>query len=528
MTRADTDTDTPTQHNKRRIERRVPISRGSHCRRQRISLSTVLTGLLAALFCITLVWPFIFGAGWRAFHHSELASANWHAVVVSLLCATADAVLMIVFATPLAWILARRDFPGKVLLEALTLIPLLTPPLAMGMLLANMLGPESVMGQLAGHLDISLTNSIPALIIAGFYAAAPFYVFAAKLAFASVAPGYEEIAGLLGKSRTAIWFGITLPLAMGGLFWAIVIAWLRALGEFGVAIIIAYFPHGIPIQMWVNLQDAGPRAVYPLLWILILAAMPIPLLLSLQAAHGWGGWLNLMGQISKISARFNQRRQNEVTQTAAAMPATWHDPARPLNINMYIDYPVQLTMNFQLLGVTTLTGATGSGKTTLLRAIAGLIPSRPAAETLEALAASKIGYAPQHPLLFPHLNVWRNITFGIHFSHLRPRAIAILRQFGIEHLVDKMPGTLSAGQAQLVSVARAIVRDPDILLLDEPTAALDFETADLLMRILREIVRTTNLCILMATHDRDIARSADTWLTIGNGTVDYNPKITSP
>ncbi|HTV47946.1 MAG TPA: ABC transporter permease subunit, partial [Phycisphaerae bacterium] len=245
-------------------------------KRHRFSWSVGLAGVLTALFCLVLVWPFIFGAGWQELLHPALSSDDWQAVAVSVLCASADAALMIVLATPLAWILARRQFRGKFFLEGLALVPLLTPPLALGMLLANVLGPQSTIGQIARHFDITLTNSIPALIIAGFYAAAPFYVFGAKLAFQAVSPGYEEMAGLLGKSRMAAWFTVTLPLALGGLFWALLIGWLRALGEFGVAIIIAYFPHGIPIQMWVNLQDIGPQAVYPLLWMLILVAMPVP------------------------------------------------------------------------------------------------------------------------------------------------------------------------------------------------------------------------------------------------------------
>ncbi|HMD55829.1 MAG TPA: ABC transporter permease subunit, partial [Phycisphaerae bacterium] len=182
----------------------VPKGLPSDRRRHRFSWSVWLAGVLTAFFCLILAWPFIFGAGWQDLLHPTISSDDWRAVAVSILCASADAALMIILATPLAWILARRRFRGRLFLQGLALVPLLTPPLAMGMLLANVLGPESAIGKIARYFDITLTNSIPALIIAGFYAAAPFYVFGAKLAFEAVPPGYEEMARLLGKSRMTV------------------------------------------------------------------------------------------------------------------------------------------------------------------------------------------------------------------------------------------------------------------------------------------------------------------------------------
>ncbi len=488
-------------------------------RRTRLTLAGTLIGAPAAILCAMLAWPFIFGAGWPQLPHTIMTRADWGAVWVSFLCAAADVLLMIAFATPVAWILARKNFPGKMLLELVVLIPLLTPPLAMGMLLANVLGPESAVGQLAAQLDISLTNSIPALIIAGFYAAAPVYVVAARLAFASVDPAYEQIARLLEHSRLSVWLRITLPLAMGGLFWAIGIAWLRALGEFGVAIIIAYFPHGIPIQMWVNLQDTGPRAVYPLLWILLLGVVPVPLLANLR--YVWRKERRRTIPVDPV--QIEGGREGPAAAQAVATRAGRDGPRRSrnkcVNIELYIDHPVTLKATFELRGITALTGPTGSGKSTLLRAVAGLIPSRAGNEMHNFMRCGTIGYAPQEPVLFKHLSVWKNVAFGIHSPDVRNQALNTLRLVNLEHLADNMPSTLSAGQAQLVSVARAIVRKPDLLLLDEPTAALDGQSADMLMRLLRDIAAAGIVRILLATHDRDIAGGADHRLTINRGEI---------
>lgn len=126
----------------------------------------------------------------------------------------------------------------------------------------------------------------------------------------------------------------------------------------------------------------------------------------------------------------------------------------PVHINMLILEPVALKADFNIHGITAITGPTGSGKTTLLRAIAGLIHCDVAAATCTALAGRKLGYAPQQPLLFPHLTVLRNVAFGLEGPDRQSRALTILGRFGLGHLSDKMPLELSAGQAQLVCVAR--------------------------------------------------------------------------
>jgi molybdate/tungstate transport system permease protein len=74
-----------------------------------------------------------------------------------------------------------------------------------------------------------------------------------------------------------------MPLARLGLAAGIALAWVRALGEFGIVLILAYYPQGIPVKLWVNLQDIGLPAVYPLLWVFFLVAMPLPLILGLAS-----------------------------------------------------------------------------------------------------------------------------------------------------------------------------------------------------------------------------------------------------
>jgi molybdate/tungstate transport system permease protein len=205
------------------------------------------------------------------------------AVMVSLLYSLVALVLIIALGTPLAWWLARQPMRGKWLIDALLLLALLTPPLALGLLLASMYGPYGPAGSLLERAGLVLTNSAPAFVMAQFYSALPYYVIAARAAFEGVPRELEQIALTLGHSPWRSFLHVSLPLARLGLAAAIALAWVRALGEFGAVLIVAYYPQGIPVKLWVNLQNVGLSAVYPLLWVFFLVAMPLPLILGLAA-----------------------------------------------------------------------------------------------------------------------------------------------------------------------------------------------------------------------------------------------------
>ena len=132
-----------------------------------------------------------------------------------------------------------------------------------------------------GRLGLVLTNSTAAFMVAQVYGAMPYYVFSARAAFEGVPVDLEQIALTLGKEPWQVFLEVTLPLARLGLVAGLALAWIRALGEFGIVLIIAYYPQGIPVKLWVNLQDIGLPAVYPLLWLFFLVAMPLPLWLGL-------------------------------------------------------------------------------------------------------------------------------------------------------------------------------------------------------------------------------------------------------
>lgn len=242
-------------------------------------------------------WTLILAVAWLAFlllpvtalvthtpwRHFALASGDAAALRISLVYTAVAMVIVVAFGTPLAWILARRRFRGRAWIEGLLLVPLLTPPLALGILLTTLYGPYGWLGGWLSGLGVSLTNTAPAFVLAQVYASAPYYVVGARAAIEGVPPELEQLGRTLGDRPWRVFRRITLPLSWLGLAAALSIAWVRALGEFGVVLVMAYYPQGIPVKLWVNLQDFGLPSVYPLLWLFFLVGLPLPLLLGLLA-----------------------------------------------------------------------------------------------------------------------------------------------------------------------------------------------------------------------------------------------------
>lgn len=240
-----------------------------------------LSARLGSLALLFLALPFaglLLATDWLNF---EFARGDGRAVAVSVGYSLVALVPVLGLGTPLAWWLARHRFRGQWLVDSVLLAALLTPPLAMGLLLAGIYGPYGSIGGLLERAGVLLTNSAPAFVLAQFYAALPYYVIAARAAFEGVPRELEQIALTLGHSPARAFFSVSLPLARLGLAAAVALAWVRALGEFGAVLVIAYYPQGIPVKLWVNLQNIGLSAVYPLLWVFFVVALPLPLLLGL-------------------------------------------------------------------------------------------------------------------------------------------------------------------------------------------------------------------------------------------------------
>ncbi|MEI9930290.1 MAG: ABC transporter ATP-binding protein [Rhizomicrobium sp.] len=172
-----------------------------------------------------------------------------------------------------------------------------------------------------------------------------------------------------------------------------------------------------------------------------------------------------------------------------------------------------------------LLGRSGSGKTTFLRTLAGLDPVSEGDVRLPATRAVVF----QEPRLMPWKKVWQNVTLGLNGGDARERAVAALKEVGLEHRLDAWPVTLSGGEAQRVALARALVREPRLLLLDEPFAALDALTRIRMHELVSALWAAHRPSVLLVTHDVDEALLlADRALVLENGRIRTELKITQP
>lgn len=139
-----------------------------------------------------------------------------------------------------AWVLARRQWPGKSLVETLVALPLVMPPVATGLILLELLGRRSLAGSwLHERLGVDIVFTWRAVVIAMMVMSFPLLVRSARVAFEEVNPRLEQIARSLGASETRVFFTITLPLAARGVISGMLLAFARAVGEFGATILVA-------------------------------------------------------------------------------------------------------------------------------------------------------------------------------------------------------------------------------------------------------------------------------------------------
>ena len=161
-------------------------------------------------------------------------------LLLSLRVATTATLLTILLGTAIAWVLARWQFPGRNLLETFVTLPMVMPPTVLGYYLLVLLGSQGLIGRwLQDVLGIRLVFTWYGAVIAAVTTSFPLFVEPARVALQGVDRRLEDVARTLGRSEKTIFFTITLPLAWRGLFSGAVLAFARALGDFGVTLMVA-------------------------------------------------------------------------------------------------------------------------------------------------------------------------------------------------------------------------------------------------------------------------------------------------
>jgi len=207
--------------------------------------------------------------------HAILRPQLTNAFMLSVLSATVSTLILSVFGIPLSYFLARfKNFPGKVILRTIVIVPLVLPPLASGALLLGVFGPYSPI--VRAFPAVEFTQSVLGIIIAQTYVASPFMILASQAAFESVDESYENIARVLGKTRFETFFKVSLPLAKTGIVIGLILSWVRAIGELGATMMMAYNPHTISVQIFEdNAIDGLRNAVPDIILALVLSLIAV-------------------------------------------------------------------------------------------------------------------------------------------------------------------------------------------------------------------------------------------------------------
>lgn len=386
------------------------------------------------------------------------------------------------------WMLGYRG-KGKTLIEGILLLPLVLPPTVAGFLLLLLLGKNSLLGQVLLSLDITIVFTWYAAVVTATVVAFPLMYKTTLGAFEQIDASLLQVARTLGASEWKVFWRITLPLALPGVLAGVILAFARALGEFGATLMLAGNIPGqtetIPMAIYFAVEGGAMQEAW--FWTATIVSLSVS---GIAVVNSWKG--NLLNarprsaqqtigaetvQLRVQDLGLQYQKSNENAELVVAIRK--HLPDFSLN--------VRFTAPQQPLGIL---GASGAGKSMLLRCIAGvetpsqgkiLLNGRVLFDSETGInvpsRARRLGLLVQNYALFPHLTVAQNIAFGLP-QKSSPRAIrqevaSQLAAVQLSNLEDYYPHQLSGGQQQRIALARALASQPDALLLDEPFSALD-------------------------------------------------------
>ncbi len=459
---------------------------------------------LGALLLVYLAGPVVYflyrlaSTSTRGFHDAGLFPALW----VSLQGATIATAVVTLLGVPLAHYLARHRGPVVAVLGTLVMVPLAVPPVMSGILLLYVIGVYTPIGS---FFDGHLTTSLLGVVLAQSFVAAPFLVVTTRAAFSAADPTLSDAAVTLGHGPVARFFRVEVPAAAPGIRAGMVLTWLRAFGEYGATVVVAYHPSSLNIYTYIEFASTGlPGTIAPTALALGVAAVAVAL-------------------SRLVVVRYRRRRRDTGALPVPRRPDT--PVAAPLRFEVHWrlgEFRLSVAHRAEALRLAVL-GPSGAGKSVLLRCVAGLYGAAPGPVSygehrVDAIPVERrrIGYVGQGFGLFPHLTVWEQVLFA---RDADPRIAAYwLEALRLDGLERRLPSELSGGQRQRVALAQALARSPDVLLLDEPFSSLDVPVRVELRRELRRLQRDVPISTVLVTHDpEEAALLADDVIVVVEG-----------
>ena len=504
-----------------------------------------------ALCFLTLPLAFMLGrVDWAALASTLATDEASSALALSLRTCGVALGVDLLLGVPAALLLSR-SWRGVRAARILVALPLSLPPVVAGIALLSAFGRRSTLGALltGAGLDIAFTTT--AVVIAQVFVSLPFLIVTLESALRAREPGLDEMASSLGASPTRVFWQITLPTVLPGLGRGAALALARCLGEFGATLTFAGSMQGVtrtmPLQIYLARESDAALALALGVVLLGVAALVVAL-----TETPWGHLAAL------VRSRLASTRPGLVR---AHLPASGAGPGptdEPLSargghglvptdsktagsVPVHVDgcvrergWAVDARLRPGL--VTAVVGHNGAGKSTLAQVVAGAlrldsgsarIGERVVDDAATFVPARRRGVAmvSQAPRIFTHMSVVANVAFplrvrGVRRAQARAAALEQLRAVGIADLAYRRGSDLSGGQAARVALARALVFRPDVLILDEPTAALDVEATAQVSAVLRQRLTGAGITTLLVSHDiAEVLALASRMIVMGEGRV---------
>jgi molybdate/tungstate transport system permease protein len=240
-----------------------------------------LAGGLLVLFVVLPLVSTLLSTTPAAFIGSFADPEVLHSIGLTFGAAAIATALALATGVPLAYLLARHDFRGKRLLEAVINLPVVIPHTAAGVALLLVFGRRGLVGQWLSPLGITFTDNLGGIVVAMLFVSLPFLVNMSRDAFQMVDEELERVAFTDGASQWQAFWHISLPLAWRGVTGGALMMWARGISEFGAVVILAYHPKITPVLVYERFEGFGLDAAQPVALLLILVALLVFILLRL-------------------------------------------------------------------------------------------------------------------------------------------------------------------------------------------------------------------------------------------------------
>lgn len=497
----------------------------------------IWAGGLGALALCFLLLPLAFMLGrvnWATLGATlatpEAASALGLSMRTCLMALGVDLLLGV----PAALVLSR-SWRGVRAARILVALPLSLPPVVAGIALLAAFGRRSTLGALLSGAGLDIAFTTTAVVIAQVFVSLPFLIVTLESALRAREQGLDEMASSLGASPSRVFWQITLPTVLPGLGRGAALALARCLGEFGATLTFAGSMQGVtrtmPLQIYLARESDADLALALGVVLLGVAAAVVAL-----TETPWGRLASLIRSTrpGRAAAPGAPSARSSEEPTALAGDAGEGADVRVTGTIAERGWNVDAALRPGL--VTAVVGHNGAGKSTLAQVIAGTlrldqgsarIGERVVDDDATFVPARRRGVAmvSQAPRIFTHMSVLANVAFplrvrGVGRAEARAAALEQLRAVGIDDLAHKRASDLSGGQAARVAIARALVFRPEVLILDEPTAALDVEATAQVSSVLRQRLTGAGITTLLVSHDiAEVLALASHMIVMGDGRV---------